>query len=98
MVAITKFSKLFSQGATQSSKGSDGPKQVSADLTYYEWLKSQSKAFQDEALGPTRAKLFRDGGLSAERFAQLQLDRQFKPITLAKLKELEPLAFERAGI
>jgi hypothetical protein len=36
--------------------------------------------------------------LTAERFASLQLDKNFKPLTLDQMKGLEPLAFERAGI
>ncbi|SER50828.1 phage putative head morphogenesis protein, SPP1 gp7 family [Pseudomonas lutea] len=98
IVPITKFGKLFSQGATRSSKGAEGGKQVSASLSYYEWLKAQPASFQDQALGKARAKLFRDGGLSAERFSQLQLDRNFSPLTLDEMRALEPLAFERAGI
>jgi len=50
------------------------------------------------SLGPVRGKLFRDGGLTAERFAALQLDKNFKPLALDQLKELEPLAFERARL
>ncbi len=94
IIAVTKLSAKFSEGATRASETG----QVSADLTYYEWLGQQSSAFQDQALGPTRGKLFRDGGLSAEQFAALQVDRNFTPITLARMKELEPLAFERAGL
>jgi SPP1 gp7 family putative phage head morphogenesis protein len=97
-VPITKFSKLFSQGATRSSKGADGGKQVSASETYYSWLKKQPREFIEQALGKSRAKLFIDGGLSAERFSELQLDRNFQPLTLAELKVLEPLAFARAGL
>lgn len=85
---------FLTKGEMRSSK--DGP--VPATLTYFQWLKSQPASFQDEALGPVRAKLFRDGGLSAERFAALQLDRNFQPLTLAEMKKLEPLAFNRAGI
>lgn len=48
--------------------------------------------------GSVRAKLFREGGLSIERFAELQLDRNFAPLSLAQMKALEPLAFERAGL
>ncbi|MEA3233899.1 phage head morphogenesis protein [Pseudomonas mosselii] len=95
---ITKLSALFAQGATRAAVGADGGGQVSASLSYYQWLKTQPAAFQDAALGPVRGKLFRDGGLTAERFAALQLDKNFKPLTLDQLKELEPLAFERAEI
>ena len=51
-----------------------------------------------EVLGPTRAKLLLSGGLSASRFSALMLDRNFKPLTLKRLRELEPGAFARAGI
>jgi len=74
----------------------NGP--VDGGLSYYEWLKKQPAAFQDAALGKTRARLFRDGGLSAERFAALQLDRRFEPLTLVEMRELDPLAFIKAGI
>lgn len=85
---------FFNEGATRSSdKG-----YVDADLTYYEWLKQQPAAFQDAAIGKTRGKLFRDGGLSAEQFADLNLGRNFQPLTLEQMAKLEPLAFEKAGI
>lgn len=95
---ITRLSALFGQGATRAAAGADGGGQVSASLSYYQWLKTQPAAFQDAALGPVRGKLFRDGGLTAERFAALQLDKNFKPLTLDQLKVLEPLAFDRAGV
>lgn len=85
---------FLKQGATRSSK--DG--YVSADLTYYEWLKKQPEAFQIEAVGKTRAKLLRNGGLTAERFAELNLGRNFEPLTLKQMRKLEPLAFEKAGL
>ena len=85
---------FLKEGATQSSQF--GP--VDRNLTYYEWLKRQPAGFQDSVLGTTRGKLLRNGGLSAERFAELQLSRNFKPLTLAEMQRLEPLAFERANI
>jgi SPP1 gp7 family putative phage head morphogenesis protein len=98
VVAVTRFSALFAEGATRASIGDRGAQQVRADLSYYDWLKQQPAAFQDKAIGPVRAKLFREGGLSVERFAELQLDRNFSPLTLKQMKVLEPLAFEKAGI
>jgi SPP1 gp7 family putative phage head morphogenesis protein len=74
----------------------NGP--VDAKQTYYEWLKKQSPEFQDQAIGKTRGQLFRSGGLSAERFSELQLGKNFQPLTLDEMRKLEPLAFERAGI
>jgi SPP1 gp7 family putative phage head morphogenesis protein len=72
--------------------------QVKASESYYDWLQKQPADFQDLALGPTRGKLFRDGGLSNEDFSRLQLNKNFEPATLAQMRELEPAAFARAGL
>ena len=92
-VMIDKF-EFISDNAQRASI--NGP--VKAKQTYYEWLKDQPDSFQDVAIGPVRGKLFREGGLSAERFAELNLGRNFEPLTLAQMKKIEPLAFERAGL
>ncbi|UWF46881.1 phage head morphogenesis protein [Pseudomonas sp. N3-W] len=97
-IFLTKLSEMFAKGATRASVGADGPGQVSASLDYYHWLQRQPATFQDVAIGPMRAKLFREGGLSIQRFAELQLDRNFAPLTLAQMKALEPLAFAKSGI
>lgn len=55
--------------------------QVPGDTTYGEWLKRQSAARQDEILGPERAKLFRDGKVSFERF----FDDKGRRLTLGQL-------------
>ena len=89
---------VLDRNATRSSKGADGGEQVTAGQTYYEWLKTQPAAFQDAAIGPDRGKLLRNGGLSADKFAALQLGQNFQPLTLEQMRELEPLAFKRAGI
>jgi SPP1 gp7 family putative phage head morphogenesis protein len=96
--AVTRLDDFFSDGATRASIGDDGGGQVDASLTYYTWLATQPASFQDAALGPVRGKLFRNGGLSPEKFAKLQLNKSFKPLTLAELKELEPEMFKRAGV
>jgi len=71
---------------------------VPAGQTYYGWLKQQPAEFQSEAIGPTRAKLLRDGGLTAEEFADLQLGRRFDPLTLEEMQRREPTVFQRAGV
>lgn len=71
---------------------------VSADTGYYDWLKTRSPEFQDFALGKTKGKLFRDGGLSAQEFADLQLDKKFEPLTLDEMRKLKPNAFKKANI
>ena len=90
--------KFLDEDATRASRNDDGVERVKAEHTYYSWLKTQDKDFQDKAIGPRWGKLFREGGLSAGRFAELRLDRQFQPITLIELKELEPVAFSKAGL
>lgn len=91
---LKKKYAFLEEGGTRSSK--DG--YVDAKLTYYDWLKKQPAAFQNEALGPTRAKLFRDGGLTADAFARLNLDKRFEPLTLAEMKTKAPAAFRAAGL
>jgi SPP1 gp7 family putative phage head morphogenesis protein len=54
---------------------------VPATTTYYEWLSSRPASVQDTVLGPTRAKLLREGKLSA---SQLH-DTLGNPLTLAEL-------------
>lgn len=93
-VAIIPGLENLSDLLTRASQ--DG--QVKGSVTYYEWLKTQSAQFQDQVLGAKRGKLFRDGGLSSERFAQLQLGTAFEPLSLEEMQKLEPLAFRRAGI
>lgn len=90
---------FLSEGGTRSARNSEGKViSVSADETYYGWLKRQPEAFQNSVLGPVRGKLLREGGLSAERFAEIGLNKNFTPTTLQGMRELEPLAFERAKI
>lgn len=84
----------FDDGATRSAEF--GP--VDVNTSYYEWLKQQPEPFQVDALGPTRAKLFRSGGLSSKEFADLNLDRNFQPLTLDEMRKLNPHAFELAKI
>lgn len=93
-VAIIPGLENLSDMLTRASK--DG--QVGGSVTYYDWLKTQGQEFQDHVLGATRGKLFREGGLTAERFSQLQLGSSFQPLTLEQMQKLEPLAFRRAGI
>jgi SPP1 gp7 family putative phage head morphogenesis protein len=82
------------EGGTRSAE--DGP--VDANLSYYDWLKTQGKSFQDDAIGPKRAQLLRDGGLSSTEFARKNLGRNFEPLTLEEMRRKAPAAFEKAGL
>ena len=83
------------RGNTNKRASKDGPV---ANESYYAWLKNQPKDFQDDVLGETRGQLLRSGGLSADRFAELQLNKNFKPLTLDEMREREPMAFKKAGL
>lgn len=74
--------------------GADGAGVTKGSTTYEQWLKRQPASFQDEILGPSRGKLFRQGNVSIGRF----VDSQGRTLTLSELRQLEPLAFERADI
>jgi SPP1 gp7 family putative phage head morphogenesis protein len=67
--------------------------QVPADLTYGEWLRQQSASVQDEVLGPTRGKLFRQGGLTIDRFTD---SKSLRSLTLKELQKREPAAWAKA--
>ena len=86
--------EFLSKGRTRSAE--DGP--TSAKTTYYDWLKRQNKSVQVQVLGKTRAELFINGGMSAERFARLQFDKNFEPLTLDEMRAIEPEAFKKAGL
>lgn len=82
--------KFLDDNATRSSK--DGP--LDADISYYDWLDSQPEGIKLQVLGKERYDLFTQPGMTVERFKKLQLDKNFKPMTLAQMRELDPKAFK----
>jgi SPP1 gp7 family putative phage head morphogenesis protein len=66
----------------------DGP--VNAQTTYGGFLKRQSAEFQDEVLGPERAKLFRSGQVSIDKFT----DDAGRVLTLEQLRSREGLLLD----
>lgn len=68
--------------------------QVSGNLTYQEWLRKQSLEFQEDVLGKTKARLFRQGNLALDKF----IDQNGKELTLAQLAKKEKAAFIAAGL
>lgn len=67
---------------------------VPAKTTYNDWLRDQPAAFQDTVLGDKRGALFRRGGLDVQEF----VDRAGNELTLTKLANRHPSAFERANV
>jgi len=90
----------ISKGRTRSERDPETGKvgKVDAKLSYFEWLKTQPESVQDSIIGPNRGALLRDGGLSAQRFQELQLSKNFLPLTLAEMRKLDPVAFTKAGL
>lgn len=67
---------------------------VPAGTTYQQWLSGQNTSFQNEVLGPTRAKLFRAGEIDLGGF----VDQSGKQFTLPQLYGRDPGAFQRAKV
>lgn len=78
------------KGGTRASM--DG--QVPASTSYGDWLKKQPVERQIEVLGPTRAKLMRDGKLPLDRM----YSQKGELLNLDELRELDGRAFKRAGL
>lgn len=79
----------FARGEVRRMTGT-GP----AATTYQQWLERQSKEFTDDVLGPTRSKLFRDGGLKLDKF----VNRAGDELNLAQLARRHADAFRAAGL
>jgi len=82
-------------GSVRPAVGPDGARQVSSKTTYGDWLARQPVSFQREVLGDKRYQLFSKGDLTLDRFVDGETGKQY---TLDQLKELEPHAFELAGL
>lgn len=67
---------------------------VPGQTTYQQWLTRQSASFQDDVLGPTRAKLFRSGGITLDRF----VNRNGDEIPLSQLARSHADSFRAAGL
>jgi len=68
--------------------------QVPATLTYPQWLKRQPDDIQNEALGVTRAKLFRKGEVTVAAFT----NRNGRLFTLDELRRREADAFRAVSL
>jgi len=68
--------------------------QVAASTTYEKFLRGKDQAFQEDVLGVEKAKLFRDGGLTLDKF----IDRNGAEYTLDELRKRESEAFAKAGL
>jgi SPP1 gp7 family putative phage head morphogenesis protein len=69
----------FPKGTRSSMDG-----EVSADLSFADFLKGKSKSFQDDLLGPGRAELWRDGKIALQQL----VGGDGNPLTLEQLRKL----------
>lgn len=67
---------------------------IDGKVTYQQWLGRQSREFQADVLGNTRARLFRDGNLDLPRF----VNRRGDEFPLSELARREAAAFRAAGL
>ena len=70
----------FGKGTRASMDG-----QVPGDITFDKWLRGKSEKFQDDLLGPARAKMWREGKI---RLQQL-VDSRGRSLTLAQLEQVK---------
>lgn len=82
----------LAEAPTGTRASMDG--QVAATTTYDSWLRGRSVEFQEDILGVTKAKLFRQGGLTLDKF----VDRNGAEYTLDELRKREAAAFAKAGL
>jgi SPP1 gp7 family putative phage head morphogenesis protein len=67
---------------------------VPESVSYNDWLARQSREFQEDVLGKKKARLYKDGKLTLDKF----VNRNGDELTLAELKSQYPDAWKRAGL
>jgi SPP1 gp7 family putative phage head morphogenesis protein len=68
--------------------------QVDANTTFKKWFETQDAQFQKDWLGASRYKLFKDGGMTLDKFT----DPQGLQYTLAQLRAKDEAIFKKLGI
>lgn len=87
-------SKVTYSGRKDSSIFNAG--QIDSKTTMDAWMRQQPDWFIESSLGKTRAKLFKEGGLSMDKFT----DMNGRPLTLKEMKALDAydFAFRKAKL
>lgn len=70
------------------------PGQISTKTSIDDWMRSQPDWFIESNLGPTKAKLFKEGKMKLSQFT----DATNRPLTIDELRQLDAEAFKRAGL
>jgi len=96
LVAITKSYRELGIDLDEAAPGTRASMngQVPAKTTFSEWIRKQPASVQDEILGKTKGKLFRDGGLEVRDF----VNNRGLILNLEQLRAVEGAAFTKAGI
>jgi|GEM_PF-548336 len=90
---LYSYRSLGVDGLTKGQKQAlDG--KIPDTLSYGQWLSKQPLETAEEVLGKTKAKLFRQGNLSVDKF----VDRKGNTLNLSQLMKREPEAFRLAEI
>ena len=79
---------------TRASRGSDGRTPVES-VSYGPWLRRQDRAFVEDTMGKTAARLFRDGRLGIEKFVD---HKTLRPLTIEQLRRRHGELFRRLRI
>lgn len=80
---------FLDKGAKRAAKGADGGQQVDANTSYYDFFAKQPAWWQDKAIGPVRAAVFRNAGMTPEEFRSASVDGFNHPMTLAEMAEAD---------
>jgi len=73
--------------AERQTIGADGKEFEPTGKQYYTWLKQQPAWFQDDILGPTEGKIFRNAGLSPQEFRNATIKRDGTPLTISEMAQ-----------
>lgn len=92
--SMTEAERRAATARIRSAWAAENIGQLPAATTYQDWMARQPRAFQDEVLGVTKARLFREGRLTLDDF----VDRSGRELTLDELRRRFPNAFEGGGI
>ena len=83
---------IFDTAGTRASIGADGGAQTGKS-PYYNWLKTQPAAFQDEILGKKMGQVFRNSGISTDGFRKLTTNNLGEPLTIKQMTAKNPSVF-----
>ena len=73
--------------AERQTKGADGKEFEHTGKQYYSWLKQQPSWFQDDILGKTEGKIFRNAGLTPNEFKSATIKRDGTPLNISEMAE-----------